>query len=49
MGPTTDTAPIRMDRNLFTCNYRAYFPIDVSLASSRPRKVHARIDTCATM
>ena len=26
--PSTDVLPIHMDRNLFTCNYRGYFPID---------------------
>jgi hypothetical protein len=25
---TVDVAPITMDRNLFVCNYRAFFPID---------------------
>jgi hypothetical protein len=27
-GDGVDALPITMDRNMFTCNYRAYFPID---------------------
>jgi hypothetical protein len=41
-GDGVDGLPITMDRNLFTCNYRAYFPIDNDDGENAPPPAQRR-------